>query len=607
MRFQGNPRASIRCWLLISILILPACRPAAEANLPAPADPIPSRQASPGPTATPIPTQTPLPLTPADGAAGIGDPYFPEMGNGGYDVTKYTLELVVDPAGRQVEAIVTIEAVSLHDLSAFNLDFAGPDIVSLLVNGKAADHSREGGELKITPAEPIPSGAHFVTEVEYAGDPAASTEGSVVARESSWIWYGDGSFVAGEPAGASGWYPVNEHPLDKALYEIIVVVPEPYMVAANGVLIQTTSIDGTSTFHWISDDPIAPYLVTVNIAEFDLIMEVTPEGVTIRNYFAEGVSGNTRAQFDVQAEMLAFFIDRFGPYPYDAYGVVVHDLNLGFALETQTLSVFGSSFVNETVISHELAHQWFGNSVSLSGWDDIWLNEGFATYASLLWAEHVYGAFTLEREIERMYAAIAPGMPVYTVSRLELIEALSGLPLEGVVIDRTLAGEALTVLLSGALTDEQIEPLLAEHPETFDRAVILELIEAAPFTDVAVSAEKIDAFLALLDLSEFSSGTGPYPPPGDPGPDNLFSGSVYQRGALTLHALRLAVGDEDFNRILQIYVERFAHANTTTADFIAIAEEVSGMDLDAFFDAWLYESDLPDIPEMGLYRGDFLP
>jgi len=200
----------------------------------------------------------------------------------------------------------------------------------------------------------------------------------------SWNSYDDGVMVAGEPAGSSGWYPVNEHPLDKATYSYRITVPAPYSVAANGQLINTISNpDDTSTFVWKSAWPMASYLATVNIAVFDVETEDGPNGVLIRNYFEENISQRTRSTFDRQAEMIEFFNEVFGPYPFSAYGAVVHNLDLGFALETQTLSLFGRR-TGEGVVAHELAHQWFGNSVSLKSWQDIWLNEGFASYAEIL-------------------------------------------------------------------------------------------------------------------------------------------------------------------------------------------------------------------------------
>jgi len=604
---MNRPTAPLILALIFFCASLSACRSAGGTDVPETAPVSPPPQITSRPTGTTAPTPTALPLSPAPGAAGIGDAYFPAMGNGGYDVEKYTIELEVDMTGRTVEARVTIAAVAVHDLSTFNLDFSGPAIGSLTVDSAPAGYERAGIELIVTPGDAIPQGAGFEVVIAYSGDPSAETAGGVTSRDSSWVWYPEGSFVAGEPDGAAGWYPVNEHPLDKALYEIIVVVPERYSVAANGLLIGTETVDGARRFHWLSDDPIAPYLVTVNIADFDLITDTSPGGVPIRNYFAEGVPEGTRDRFDVQPEMLDFFTEWFGPYPFDAYGVVVHDLSLGFALETQTLSFFGSTFVNETVIAHELAHQWFGNSVSLSGWDDIWLNEGFATYASLLWAEHTYGVLTLEREIERMYASMAPGMPVFNVTRTELVDGISDLPYTGAEIDRSRAAEALAALLGEAVTAIEIETVLAAYPETFDRALILEAIAALPFNSATVTAGQLDRFLVLLDLAEYSNGSQEYPPPGDPGADRLFSGTVYQRGALVLHALRLEVGDADFEAILRTYADRFAYGNADTADFIAVAEEVSGTDLGAFFDAWLYAVELPDLPKMGLFREEFLP
>jgi aminopeptidase N len=317
--------------------------------------------------------------------------------------------------------------------------------------------------------------------------------------------------VAGEPTGSSTWYPVNEHPRDKATYTFSINVAEPYEVAANGVLTNTQDFGDDVTYTWEMRDPIAPYLVTLAIGEFDIDAYLGPSGVPIRNYFGVGVSPGAREDFARVGDMIAYFETIFGPYPFDTFGVVVHDLDLNFALETATLVVFGNSFTDEGVVAHELSHMWFGDSVGLKSWNDIWLNEGFATYATELWNEHAHGREVMDANIISVYEQFA------------------------------LYGEF--------------------------------------FGDMTV---------------------------GDPGPDNLFGYPVYYRGMLTLHALRLELGAEDFFEILRTYTTRFAHSNAATADFIAVAEEISGQQLDELFDAWLYRVTLPDIPQMELFAADFL-
>ena len=216
-----------------------------------------------------------------------------------------------------------------------------------------------------------------------------------------------GSYVLGEPNGAENYYPVNNHPLDKASYTFRVTTPKPYEVAANGILEETIDNGDTSTYVFEANDPMAGYLSTVNIYEgFDTQTQTSANGVPIRNYFAEGIPAEQLEAFDRQPEMIDYFSEIFGPYPFEVYGSVVIDtpVDVG-ALETQTLSLFGAEALAssqlesealasselESIVAHELAHQWFGNSLSLSDWGDIWLNESFATYAQGLWIEESQG------------------------------------------------------------------------------------------------------------------------------------------------------------------------------------------------------------------------
>ena len=245
---------------------------------------------------------------------------------------------------------------------------------------------------------------------------------------------------------------------------------------------------------------MASYLTQVAVGDFEMTSEPGPNGITIRNAFASALADQAAPHFTRTPEMLQFFGETFGPYPFDIYGALVVNERTQFELETQTLSLFDSSFVesdasSDVIVAHELAHQWFGDSVSLSQWKDVWLNEGFATYAEWLWAEHADGssAATIATEVHDQLAA-----------------------------------EVLT---------------------------------------------------------------------GDPGADHLFDyQSVYLRGALTLHALRSTVGDDAFFTILKTYTEKFANKNVTTADFVAVAEDVSKQPLDSFFDEWLYRAPLPALP-----------
>lgn len=432
------------------------------------------------------------------GASGVGDTYFPELGNGGYDAQHYTIDLDVDLDATTIAGSVTMSARATQTLSRFNLDFAGFTIDSITVNGREATFTRENRELIITPSSSINDGSLFEVTVDYAGVPGRDVNLPTLPFSRGWTFYSAGVYVASEPDGASLWYPVNDHPSDKATYTTIITVDDPYVVAANGTLEDVSSANGQSTYTWENHDPTASYLVTVNIADFARSDDSVVDGVPIRNYFPEYRQSFGDEVFSNTAEMMAGFNDNFTAYPFEAYGVVVADTTLPFALETQTLSLYGTNILTrdsgaQVTIAHELAHSWFGNHVSPAMWRDIWLNEGFATYASVLWVEDHYGQDVANRLMDNWY---------------------------GVVRN--------------------------------NRVII-----------------------------------------GDPGVQNLFSISVYFRGAWTLHALRQEVGDELFFEIIQTYQTQYAYGNAEIADFVAVAEEVSGQELTTFFTQWLYQAEMP--------------
>jgi aminopeptidase N len=241
--------------------------------------------------------------------------------------------------------------------------------------------------------------------------------------------------------------------------------------------------------------------VTVNISYFERHDDTVVEGVPIRNYFPNANQRRGQEVFSEQADMMRLFNAAFSLYPFEAYGSVVANTSLPFALETQTLSLYGNNILQggtgaSVTIAHEMAHAWFGDHVSPKTWRDIWLNEGFATYASALWLEQDLGVDETRRILNQWYDAM------------------------------------------------QNRPLII----------------------------------------------------GDPGAENLFAAPVYYKGALTLHALRLRVGDDTFYAILHTYQGRYANSNAEIADFIAVSEEVSGQDLGDFFNQWLYQPNIPPRP-----------
>lgn len=344
------------------------------------------------------------------GGASLGDSYYPELGNSGYDVQHYTLDLDVELDSGFLTGLASIEAVATEALSSFNLDFIGLKVTDLTVNGSPATFSREALEMTITPAEPLPVDEPFNVVVAYEGLPT-SVSPAAIPIEMGWNQHETGVYVASEPVGSATWFPVNEHPLDKATYTISVTVPEPYVVAANGLLKETVDNGETLTYVWENNDLTASYLVTVAIGDFLIEEQDGPDGLPIRNYFPPDVYDDAAYDFGRTAEMIAFYNEIFGPYPFDAYGVVVADEPLRFALETQTLSLFGLRHVDgkrssENTVAHELVHQWFGDAVSVADWSEIWLNEGFATYGSYLWEEHDQGYAAFSDTMQQIYMII---------------------------------------------------------------------------------------------------------------------------------------------------------------------------------------------------------
>ncbi|ASW53618.1 M1 family metallopeptidase [Plantactinospora sp. KBS50] len=435
----------------------------------------------------------------APGAAGVGDPYFPSYGNGGYDVANYRLAVRYDPDSKRLSGTATITATATAALSRFNLDLVGLTVESATVDGAPATTARDGAELTVTPAAGLARGARFTARIRYSGIPRPVH--SPQLGDNGFLSTADGAIALGEPESASTWFPVNDHPQDKATYDIEVTVPADLVALSNGVPGGTVAAGaGWTTWRWSERSPMASYLCTLVIGRYRI--ERSEHGgkpmvlAVPSNLPSNGPAARSLA---ATGTIVDYLTSQFGPYPFDSYGgIVVRDKRIRYALETQSRPVYGEVFfdrgVNEGVIAHELAHQWFGDSVSLSRWSDMWLNEGFATYAEWLWAEH-----TGERRVQESF-------------------------------------------------DTQYARTLWSKP-------------------------------AL-----------------DPGRADLFGMGVYQRGALVVHALRMTVGDEKFFAILRAWTTERRDGNGTTADFQALAERISGRQLDRFFADWLTGTAAPPIP-----------
>ncbi|MFF4663515.1 M1 family metallopeptidase [Streptomyces sp. NPDC001282] len=351
------------------------------------------------------------------GAPGIGDPYYPASGNGGYDVSHYDLRLKYQPATDLLEGTATILATTTQALSRFNLDFA-LDVSEVRVNGKKAAFARSGGqELEITPASPLAKDRAVSVVVRYAGKPSEAK----VDGWTSWVRTPDGAVAAQEPESAVWWYPSNDHPLDKATYDISVSVPDGTQAISNGTLQSRSSKLGWTRFNWRSTKPQATYLTTLAIGKFDITTDTTADGLPVVNAYSKDLGANAgaaRASIERTAEVAEWLTEVFGPYPFDALGGYSPNVTSGFALETQTRPFYSpkqfANGSNVSVVVHELAHQWYGDSVSVKGWKDIWINEGFARYSQWLWSEKE-GEGTARELADYTYALHPADDPFWTV------------------------------------------------------------------------------------------------------------------------------------------------------------------------------------------------
>ncbi|PPH22663.1 M1 family metallopeptidase [Rathayibacter toxicus] len=441
-------------------------------------------------------------MSPAQtGLETAGDPYLPGIGNTGYRVESYELDLDYRVATNRLIGRARLQIVPLQPLRRFSLDLTRLRTGRVRVDGRKARAEHVGHKLRITPAEQLVADVTVSVEIEYSGHPAP--------RQSHWGELGweelaDGVLVASQPSGASTFFPCNDDVADKAPYRLRITAEEGYAVLANGVLVETVARSGRRTWLYEQREPTATYLVSVQIGRYVLDERVL-SGVAVTIARPLALSARVAHDFAPLPAMLALFERLFGPYPFAHYSVVVTADELEIPLEAQGMAVFGANHADgrgdsERLIAHELAHQWFGNSVGIARWRHIWLNEGFACYAEWLWSEEAGGP----------------------------------------------SADALA---------RRHHALLRLEPQ-----------------DLVI---------------------------GDPGPVAMFDDRVYKRGALTLHALRLRLGDGVFFELVREWTARHASAAVTDEEFRELCTELAGDGVDELLDAWLLDEELPPLPRAG--------
>ncbi len=417
------------------------------------------------------------------------------------DVLHYRLALDVDPAARLFDGHNTMTVRCVEDgVDAFRFWLhAAFDIRAVTIGGASATWQRlDDAVVEVTLPATCDAGESFALRVVYRGVPVSGGLGSVMFASQSGTWVVS---TLSEPWFSYTWWPVKEDIRDKATADLEFVVPSVVTVVSNGVLVSDEPAGGgRRRYHWSTGYPTSPYLFAFSATAYSRVSEVfVHDGRTMPvdlYLYPESDTPANREAWGAAVPMLYAFSELYGPYPFLEEKYAIYQFPWAGGMEHQTATGQGAFF--ESLTAHELAHQWWGDMVTCATWNDIWLNEGFATYAEALWAEH-----------------------------------RSGTP----------DPEALQLAM------------LQRRPREFDGSV---------YVQDATSVRRI-----------FSADYS------------------YRKGAWVLHMLRDVVGDEAFFGILAAYRERFAFRTATTEDFRAVAEGVSGADLEWFFDQWVYGGGAP--------------
>lgn len=327
------------------------------------------------------------------------EPFFPRSGSSAYDVTHYDVHLAYQPSSGMLRATAKIEATARQELRRFSLDLHGLTVTEVKVDGERARFSRGRDKLKVRPATPLVRGEGFIATVTYRGVPRTYTDPD--GSEEGWYRTEDGALAVGQPVGTMTWLPCNDTPGDKATFDLHLTVTSGLKAVANGRLLEVERAGNRRrTFHWRESQPMAPYLALVNIGRGRLVRE-TIAGKPSWTLVDPRLVKRSAAALGSLPEIVRFTTRIFGPYPFDSLGSVVDRAGFGYALETQTRPAY-AIVPDRTTVVHETAHQWFGNSVGLQRWPEIWLNEGFATWTQWYYAER-HGGPTARQTFQRLY------------------------------------------------------------------------------------------------------------------------------------------------------------------------------------------------------------
>jgi len=412
-----------------------------------------------------------------------------------FDILHYSFDWIIEMISESIQGKAVIKSKSLvTSLNKIILHLSTAMTVTQITQDQTPLAFTHTDNLLTIFLLQLPSiDQEFEIEITYSGTPQAGLNFSSHNGHPI-FWSLD------EPSEAREWFPCFDHPSDKATADLRITVPQNIVVASNGTLTNSlVNPDGTTTYFWKEESPIASYLISVagtNYSTFSDTYTSGEQSMDVMYYVYPEDFIQAQRDFSVTVPMITFFSQLFGEYPFleEKYGMAA--IPEGTAMEHQTITSYPAGAItgdqqNDWLIAHELAHQWWGDLVTLADWDDIWLNEGFATYSDALWFESLSGSFGLQ-------------------ARMQIFKDL------------------------------------------------------------------------------YFKHKGPEHPVFNPPSGHLFCEIVYEKAAWVLHMLRYVVGDTHFKAILRKYALDFAYANATTPDFIYVCEQVTGKDLDWFFDQWIY-------------------
>jgi hypothetical protein len=653
------------------------------------------------------------------GSSGIGDPYFPLDGNGGYDVQHYDLALTYDPATDRLTGVATITANATQNLSAFNFDFIGMRLRSLTVDGASAKTQRKGQELTVKPSGGITDGSVFTVLARYDGVPTLVHD---FGFPTGFLPTEDGTIVQGEPHVAATWFPANDHPRDKASFAFHVTVPAGLEAIANGVLTGQQTTGGWSTWDWNAVEPMAPYLAMIAVDDFevhqyeaagiaywdaldaDMMADIAPAVTPVAGAQflysqisepaykrltqtiavpAGGATMSFQVNRDTESDWDFFFVEErtagaddwttladvnghtsqaTGACPFnywdinpflehyvtpvlvdegdpttpdddfyvcdpvgtsgswnaisgssdgwETWSVALSDdagaprqVEVSFAYASDGFIQGRGVIIDEIVVSTGQGSTGFeADGNALDGWttppapegsepnQNTWLVSsevpavpGVGVGAELsferqpeiiAWESSIFGAYPFSASGGILHDGSGVGFALENQTRPNYSPFFFG-PGEGndFVVVHELAHQWFGDYLA---VDTWNETWLNEGFATYTEWMWAE--REGFFTP----ADAWDFFASIPADDEFWDFAI-----GDPGPDALFAGQVYDRGALTLHALRREVGDHRFFQILEQWVITQGGGTVTTREFIDLAESIYNKDLDPLFAAWL--------------------